>query len=67
DLVFADPPYDFSDYETLLAAAEARLGEGGEIALERRWRPAVTQTADGLETVIHRRYGDSGLTVLRRV
>lgn len=66
DLVFADPPYGFERFTALLAAVEPRLAEGGEIALEHRWRDGPPETAAGLEILRSRRYGDSGLTLLGR-
>ena len=66
DLVFADPPYGFDRFAALLAAVEPRLAEGGEIALEHRWREGPPEVTAGLEIVRSRRYGDSGLTLLAR-
>ena len=66
DLIFADPPYDFAAHRDLLVAAEARLEEGGEIALEHRWRDGEPQAPASLEAIDRRRYGDSGLALYRR-
>jgi 16S rRNA (guanine(966)-N(2))-methyltransferase RsmD len=66
ELVFADPPYGFSSFYALLAAAEPHLAEDGEIALEHRWRENAPTPPDGLVTERSRRYGDSGLSFYRR-
>lgn len=64
DLVFADPPYDFDDYETLLAAIEPLLEEDGEAAVEHSKRRPLH--SDRLNVHRQRRHGESSLTFLRR-
>jgi len=66
DLVFADPPYGFDQFEALLAAVRPHLARQGEIAVEHRWRDGQPDPVDGLEAFRSRRYGDSGLTLFRR-
>ena len=34
DLIFADPPYAFTEYESLLASVEGLLARGGEVVVE---------------------------------
>jgi len=38
DLVYADPPYDYTRYDDLLGAIRPRVAEGGLIAIEHRRR-----------------------------
>ena len=66
DLVFADPPYSFADYLSLLAAVEPHLAVGGELAVEHAWRNVQPVASQDLRAVRSRRYGDSGLTLYRR-
>lgn len=65
DLIFVDPPYGFAGLEAVLAGAAPRLAPGGEIAVEHGWREREAVAAPGLRVVDRRRYGDSGLTLLR--
>lgn len=66
DLVFVDPPYGFAAFGPLLAVIEPYLAAAGEIAIEHRWRDGGPAAAAGLEVWRSRRYGDSGLTMIRR-
>jgi 16S rRNA (guanine966-N2)-methyltransferase len=67
DLIFADPPYGFDASRASLAAAARRLADGGEIAFERRWTDPDPIPPDGFLAVDSRRYGESGLSFLRRI
>jgi 16S rRNA (guanine966-N2)-methyltransferase len=65
--IFADPPYGFAASRASLAAAARRLADGGEIAFERRWTDPDPIPPDGFLAVDSRRYGESGLSFLRRI
>ncbi len=67
DLAFADPPYDFSAYDELLAGLDGWLAAAGEIAVEhsRRQQPIAQHRAWQLYD--KRTYGDSELSFFRRV
>lgn len=67
DLVFADPPYGFEEHGALLAACVPLLASGGELALEHAARDPSPPAPAALEPVWERRYGDSALSVYRRV
>ena len=67
DLIFADPPYRLCDHLALLAAAESRLAARGELALEHRWTGREPVSPTGLAAISSRKYGDSGLTIYRRL
>jgi 16S rRNA (guanine966-N2)-methyltransferase len=66
DLVFADPPYEFADWATLLEAVEPLLAAGGEIVVEHDARRVPPAQVAGLERADSRRYGGSGLAFYRR-
>lgn len=63
DLVFADPPYGFSEYDELVEAVIPLLSRFGELVVEHgrygAWEPEIPAGFTPLET---RRYGDSLLT-----
>ncbi len=64
DLIFADPPYAFSDHGALLERMRGRLAGGGEMAIEHSARLDL----DPLEPWLRRdrrRYGDSCLSFFR--
>jgi 16S rRNA (guanine(966)-N(2))-methyltransferase RsmD len=69
DLAFADPPYAFGDYGTLLAGVAPLLAEGtgtaAEIAVEHSSRIELPETAGPLARVDVRRYGESSLSFYR--
>ena len=71
DLVFADPPYRFPDYESLISGVAPLLAPGGELAVEhavRREMPLEVGelgAADHMVRVDQRRYGESGLSFYR--
>jgi 16S rRNA (guanine966-N2)-methyltransferase len=66
DLAFADPPYRFTAYGALLAAAAPLLAAAGEIAVEHSSRTRLPEEAGPLLSVDHRRYGESSLSFYRR-
>lgn len=66
DLVFADPPYRFTEYAVLLAAVAPLLAADGEVAIEHSARRELPLEAAGLVRVDVRRYGESGLSFYRR-
>ena len=61
DLVFADPPYGFSDWSILLRALEGRLAPAALVACEHRERIEVPED---WAREVERAYGDSRLTLL---
>lgn len=69
DLVFADPPYRFSGYASLLAAVAPLLAPGAEVAIEHSARASVPAEVpiEGarLVRVDQRRYGESALSFYR--
>ncbi len=65
DLVFADPPYDFTSLEELLSACSAVLASEGELALEHSTRRTVPEAVRQLRLHRTRRYGDSCLSTYR--
>jgi 16S rRNA (guanine966-N2)-methyltransferase len=66
DLVFADPPYEFRDYELLLTLVAPLLGAGGEVVVEHRARTPLPLEAGGMVRVDERSYGDCALSFYRQ-
>jgi 16S rRNA (guanine(966)-N(2))-methyltransferase RsmD len=66
DLVFADPPYGFEEWASLLAGLEPLLTPDGEIAIEHAPRPEPPERVGELERTRTRRYGRSALSFYRR-
>jgi len=62
DLVFADPPYAFQEWEELLVRLPPLLGENAAIAVEHSARQEVPQAVPGLRAHDRRAYGESVLT-----
>ncbi len=75
DLIFADPPYRFTEWRALLAGCSGLLGAAGELCLQHaaRVEPPPSVELDSIERVSdgpkaglvlqrRRRYGDSGLS-----
>lgn len=62
DLVFADPPYRFADWEVLLHALAPLLAAAGEIAIEHGADAELPAQACGLRRTRQRRYGSSRLS-----
>lgn len=65
DLVFADPPYAWRHYETLLAAIRPLLADNGELALEHSTRVETPVEGGGLIRSVRRRYGETSLSLYR--
>ena len=63
DLIFADPPYRFEDFEAFLAALPAWLAPGGELAVEHSIRVELPVPTT-LQARARRAYGESCLTFL---
>jgi 16S rRNA (guanine966-N2)-methyltransferase len=66
DLVFADPPYDFGDYEKLIASLVGLLAEGGQVALEHSTRRDLPHSVEGFERTDTRTYGENRVTFFSR-
>jgi len=64
-LIFADPPYAFTDHAALLRAVAGWLARDGEMALEHSARVEPPAEASGLRRVDERRYGESCLAFYR--
>ena len=65
DLVFADPPYDFSAYSELLDGLVSTVHPEGLVALEHRSRIAGSVESVDWVAIETRRYGDSSLSFYR--
>ena len=65
DLVFADPPYRFDAFESLLLALPPLLAPGAEVAVEHSARRQLPLTAGTLVRTDLRRYGESALAFYR--
>ena len=61
DLMFADPPYDFDDYENLLRATALWCRPGGELVIEHSKRVPMPQV-DAWRAVRERHYGETCLS-----
>ena len=67
DLIFADPPYRFADFEALLQVSVPWLAVEGEMAVEHSRRVEVPAVAARLRRLTGRSYGESCLSFYRRV
>jgi 16S rRNA (guanine966-N2)-methyltransferase len=67
DLIFADPPYDLNEFESLFARVdEARLIAPGAIAfLEHSKMTELPESLPGLTRSTHRLYGDTAISVYK--
>ena len=65
DLVFADPPYNFSQYEELLQGVIPLLAAEAEVAVEHSARRELPLEATTLTRVDVRRYGESAISFYR--
>ncbi len=63
DLIFADPPYAFSQHGALLRQAAAWLVPGGELAIEHSNRLEIAEPAEPWRRREKRCYGDSCLSL----
>ncbi len=63
DVIFADPPYNFTDYEALLVGIDRAglLAAGGRVILEHASKQDLPERAGRLERVRERRYGKTTL------
>ncbi|MEM9292338.1 MAG: 16S rRNA (guanine(966)-N(2))-methyltransferase RsmD [Acidobacteriota bacterium] len=66
DLIFADPPYAFTDHPGLLGALEPLLAAEGEAVLEHDSRRDPPLVVGSLVRVRKRRYGECALSSYRR-
>jgi 16S rRNA (guanine966-N2)-methyltransferase len=66
DLIFADPPYDFDDWDALLRGIAPLLADDGEAAIEHAAGKGPPERGSGLERTDCRRYGSSALAFYRR-
>ncbi len=62
DLIFADPPYAFTEYAELLRRLAPLLAEDGEAAIEHSARAPLAEEAAGLTRVSERHYGETALS-----
>lgn len=62
DLLFADPPYAFSGYTALLAAARRLAASGAVAALEHSVRQDIGRDVEGWRFQDLKRYGESCLS-----
>ena len=62
DLIFADPPYVYAEYEALLASLDTLLASGGEVAIEHSIRTELPEFAEGLVRQATRDYGENRMT-----
>lgn len=65
DLVFADPPYAFDDYEALLTGVLPLLAPDAEVVVEHSTRRDLPLEVGRLVRVDVRRYGESSLSFYR--
>lgn len=66
DLAFADPPYNFDQYEDLIAGAAPLLAADAEMVVEHSTRRDLPAEAGPFLRVDVRRYGESALSFYRR-
>ena len=68
DIVFADPPYESGELETVLPLIDksAILGENSIVMAEHASRHALPASIGGLELARRYKYGDTSLSVYRR-
>lgn len=62
ELIFADPPYDFEDFEALATAVGPLLASGGEAVFEHSTRQELPNELAGWSRIDERRYGDTTLS-----
>ena len=67
DLVLMDPPYAQDELALLIEQVEALVAEGGMLVAEHDRRQSLLPTASGLERVTERVYGDTVLSIYRRL
>ena len=62
DLIFADPPYTFTEYESLLASVERLLAPGGEVVVEHSVRHELPEKVGGLVRTSVRDHGENRIS-----
>ena len=67
DLIFADPPYDLNEFESLFARVEAAnlIAPSAIAFLEHSKMTELPDSLPGLTLSTHRRYGDTALSVYK--
>ena len=67
DMVFADPPYDMDEWDTLMGRLGAGdlIKEGGVVVVEHRYTTAPAESYNKLVQITGRRYGDTSVSVYR--
>lgn len=65
DLVFADPPYDHDDLDTVVQSMATHVAPGGRLVLEHRRARSSPETAGTLVRVRVLEAGDSALSFYR--
>ena len=65
DLVFADPPYDFADYRSLVVALADRLVPSGLLGVEHAPGTSVEEGIGDIECYDRRSYGSSSISFFR--
>ncbi|MCH8064076.1 MAG: 16S rRNA (guanine(966)-N(2))-methyltransferase RsmD [Chloroflexi bacterium] len=65
DLVFADPPYELNEWESIICLLDARglVSEGGRMVAEHRSGANLAESYGGLRMTTSRRYGDTAITI----
>ncbi len=66
DVIFADPPYAFTDLDALLLRAAPWLRSGGEMAIEHSCRLEIDQPQSPWQLRERRSYGDSCVSFFRQ-
>ena len=66
DLVYADPPYNFQAYETLIAGVAPLLATDGELVVEHASRRDMPVQAGELVRTDTRKYGEGSLSFFRK-
>ena len=65
DLVFADPPYSFAEFDDLLVSVAGVVSSSGEVVVEHAARNDLPRSIAGLALRDRRRFGDSALSFYR--
>ena len=65
DLVFADPPYEMDEWESVMYLLDARglVSEGGQVVAEHRGGTDLAEGYGGLRKITSRRYGDTAVSI----
>lgn len=66
DLVYADPPYNFQPYDSLIAGVAPLLATDGEMVVEHSSRRDMPVQAGTMVRVDTRKYGESSLSFFRK-